>query len=271
MDALRADLALLRSVEQRRAGAQRAAAERNANRAIVFGAFALVASLGLLAALVIFLRPRGSRPTSKRAIAERGEPGQERLPVADEPRAADAAELGARLRPAAAARSRPRRAAPRARRPDRARRPAPAGADQRGARHLADRERDAVALARAGRSARGGAGGGRARSAAGRGARDRRARRRRLRRLRARRPPAAQAGAAQPALERDQVQPPRRRRRGRGRARERPRALEVSDTGPASRRTGWSGCSSRSTGSARSTRGSRARGSAWRSRDRWSR
>ena len=70
MDALRSDLALLRSVEQRRAGAQRAVGERNANRAIMFGAFALVASLGLLAALVIFLRRRIAAE-SRREVAER--------------------------------------------------------------------------------------------------------------------------------------------------------------------------------------------------------
>jgi len=70
MDALRSDLALLRSVEQRRAGAQRAVGERNANRAIMFGAFALVASLGLLAAVVIFLRRRIAAE-SRREVAER--------------------------------------------------------------------------------------------------------------------------------------------------------------------------------------------------------
>ncbi len=70
MDALRSDLALLRGVEQRRAGEQRAAGERNANRAIVFGAFALVASLGLLTALLVFLRRRIASD-NKRAIAER--------------------------------------------------------------------------------------------------------------------------------------------------------------------------------------------------------
>ena len=70
MDALRADLATLRSVEQERAAAQQAAAERNASRAIVFGAFALVASLGLLTALLIFLRRRIASE-NKRAIAER--------------------------------------------------------------------------------------------------------------------------------------------------------------------------------------------------------
>ncbi len=70
MDALRSDLALLRSVEQRRAGAQRAVGERNANRAITFGAFALVASLGLLAALVLFLRRRIAAE-SRREVAER--------------------------------------------------------------------------------------------------------------------------------------------------------------------------------------------------------
>ena len=43
-----------------------------------------------------------------RADCRPGEPGQERVPVADEPRAAHAAERGARLRPAARAR-RPRR------------------------------------------------------------------------------------------------------------------------------------------------------------------
>ena len=195
MDALRSDLALLRSVEQRRAGAQRAAGERNANRAIVFGAFALVASLGLLAALVIFLRRRIASE-SRRAVAERASRAKNDFlsRMSHELRTPLNSVLGfgqlLQLDPG------PRRAAPRARRPDRARRPAPAGADQRGARHLADRERDAVALARAGHVARGGARGGRARPAAGRGARDRGARRRRRRRLRAGRPPAAQAGAA---------------------------------------------------------------------------
>ena len=73
-----------------------------------------------------------------------GQPRQERLPLAHEPRAAHAAQLDPGLRPAAAARA-AAGGRDRQRRPHRQRRPPPARADQRGARDLAHRGRPAAA------------------------------------------------------------------------------------------------------------------------------
>ena len=103
---------------------------------------------------------RGERPGGER------EPRQERVPGADEPRAAHAAELDHRLQPAARARradaapERARRLRAQGRRPS-------ARADQRSARARADRGRPDDDLARAGRARRHGPRSARARRAAG--------------------------------------------------------------------------------------------------------
>ena len=145
-----------------------------------------------------------------------GQPGQERVPVQDEPRATDPPQRHPRVRPAARAR-RPHLRAVRERPPHAARRPPPARADQRGARHLPHRVRQPVAVAGAGRPARGRQGHRRPDPPSGRRAP---AHHPGPGPARPRpdgpgRPPAAQAGAAQPGLQRGQVQPPRRHHPGR--------------------------------------------------------
>ena len=79
MDAIRGELALLRSLEQQRIDALREQAERNAARAIVFGVLGLAGSLALLWAVVVFLRRRVTTPIGRVAAAarrlERGESG----------------------------------------------------------------------------------------------------------------------------------------------------------------------------------------------------
>ena len=267
MDALRSDLALLRSVEQRRAGAQRAVGERNANRAIMFGAFALVASLGLLAALVLFLRRRIAAE-SRREIAERASRAKNDFlsRMSHELRTPLNSVSGfgqlLQLDPALGEQRREH-------------------VDQivRGGRHLlelinevldisriesgtlslspepvhvGEAVREAVALVQPLAAERAIAVSGPER-----------------RRLRAGRPPAVQAGALEPALERDQVQPPGRRRRRRGRARERARAGRGGRHRPR-RSARPSGAAVRAVRPARSRAqaGSRARGSGWRCRGR---
>jgi PAS domain S-box-containing protein len=137
-----------------------------------------------------------------------GEPGEERVPEPDEPRAAHADEQHPRLRPAAGARraagaagqvggAHPQGGAP------------PAAAHQRGARDRPHRGRARELLARAGGRRPGAARGVRPRAAAGPAARRGPARGGVAGgRVRARRPAAAGAGAAQPPVERHQVQPP---------------------------------------------------------------
>ena len=159
------------------------------------------------------------------------------------------------------------------------RRPAPAAADQRGAGHRPHRERPPAAVAGAGAAGRGAAGGAGAGAAAGGAARASRWtgwRRPCDSALRARRPAAAGAGAAEPAVQRGQVQPPRGRgaagvgdgprRGGRGP----PGAAAGAGHGAwGSRPKSWTSSSSPSRGWARSSATWRARGWGWRSRGGW--
>ncbi len=192
------------------------------------------------------------------------DPRQVAVPLAHEPRAAHAAQRGARLHPAAADRGPPlgRRGAARQARPHPRRRRPPALADQRRARPLEPRIGRAQAGARRGRSRPAGPPVGAAGRVAGGAARRRRRDRRGPRRGPRRRDPAA-PGADQPAVERDQVQPARRpgrgargpgRRQG-GPAGARHRARPDADAAGAA-------CSSRSTASAPRAKASKAPASA---------
>ena len=155
-------------------------------------------------------------------------------------------------------------------------RPAPARPHQRGARHLPHRVRRPHALARAGARRRRSSGTASTSSRPlARPARHRAGQPRPARRtgLRARRPPAPQAGAAQPAVERDEVQPGRRhgrrstcRRHGDDAAADRGHRHRTRHRARAARR-----CSRRSSGSAPTQAASRAPASASRCRSGWPR
>ena len=155
------------------------------------------------------------------AAAPHRQPGEERVPVAHEPRAAHAAERDPRLRAAARAATTLTPGAARERRAHPARRGRHLlEPDQRGARHRADRGRRGCA-SRWSRCRVGEVAAARRSTSSGRWRRaavsSRSSSRRRRERARARRPPAAAAGAAEPALQRGQVQP-RGRRGARARA-----------------------------------------------------
>ncbi len=137
-----------------------------------------------------------------------GQPRQERVPVADEPRAAHPAEQHPGLR-AGAGPGGDGAGAPEVAPAHPARRAAPAAADQRGAGDRAHRGGAAEPVAGAGAHRRGADGGGGAGAPpGGAAAGDAGGRPARLRRrVRARRPAAAHAGAPQPAHQRHQVQP----------------------------------------------------------------
>ena len=180
MDALRGDLGLLVTAEQAVGSQERREADRDAGRTMALGASGLAASLLLLVAFVMFVRRRVAAPLERGALAaaqlEAAESASQakneflsrmshelRTPLNSVLGFGQLLQLDPELDDAAA----------RARQRTSCAGPAPAGADQRGARHLAHRERDAVAVARVGGRGRRGARGGRARRAARRGAGDR--------------------------------------------------------------------------------------------------
>ncbi len=84
-DALRADLAGLREVEQRRVDEQQAAAERNATRTLVLAGLGLAGSLALLGAMVVYLRRRVTVPLGRvAAAAQRLESGESGVRVQED-------------------------------------------------------------------------------------------------------------------------------------------------------------------------------------------